>query len=83
MYQYLRVRLKTSARITKLSQHEADGGEFQEREGVAVESFPVLGEAALLRFYVLHCIGLPFIIMIFMIVHFWRIRKDGGISGPT
>ena len=22
-------------------------------------------------------------IMIFMIVHFWRIRKDGGISGPT
>src|SRR3990172_1432256 len=43
---HLRVRLKTSARITKLSQHEADGGEFQEREGVAVEIFPVLGEAA-------------------------------------
>src|SRR5712691_9652464 len=42
----LRVRLKTSARIAKLSQHEADGGEFQEREGVAVEIFPVLGEAA-------------------------------------
>lgn len=42
-----------------------------------------VGEGALLRFYVLHCIGLPFIIMIFMIVHFWRIRKDGGISGPT
>ena len=41
-----------------------------------------VGEAALLRFYVLHCIGLPFIIMIFMIVHFWRVRKDGGISGP-
>ena len=29
-----------------------------------------MGEAALLRFYVLHCIGLPFIIMIFMAVHF-------------
>ena len=42
-----------------------------------------LGEATLLRFYVLHCIGFPFIIMIFMAVHFWRIRKDGGISGPT
>ena len=42
-----------------------------------------VGESALLRFYVLHCIGLPFIIMIFMIVHFWRVRKDGGISGPT
>jgi quinol-cytochrome oxidoreductase complex cytochrome b subunit len=42
-----------------------------------------VGEAALLRFYVLHCIGLPFVIMIFMIIHFWRVRKDGGISGPT
>ena len=42
-----------------------------------------VGEGALLRFYVLHCIGLPFVIMIFMIVHFWRVRKDGGISGPT
>ena len=42
-----------------------------------------VGEAALLRFYVLHCIGFPFIIMILMAVHFWRIRKDGGISGPT
>jgi len=26
---------------------------------------------------------LPFIIMIFMAVHFWRIRKDGGISTPV
>src|SRR3989338_4390936 len=42
-----------------------------------------VGEATLLRFYVLHCIGLPFVIMIFMIVHFWGVRKDGGISGPT
>ena len=41
-----------------------------------------VGEATLLRFYVLHCIGVPFIAMIFMAVHFWRIRKDGGISGP-
>ena len=42
----LKVRPKTSARVTKLSQHEANGGEFQEREGVAVEIFPILGEAA-------------------------------------
>src|ERR1700730_10432116 len=42
----LRVRFKTSSRITKLSQHEANGREFQERKGVAVEIFPVLGEAA-------------------------------------
>ena len=25
---------------------------------------------------------LPFVIVIFMAVHFWRVRKDGGISGP-
>lgn len=42
-----------------------------------------VGEGALLRFYVLHCIGMPFIMMIFLIVHFWRIRKDGGISRPN
>ena len=42
----VRVRLETSARITKLSQHEADGREFQEGKGAAVEIFPVLGETA-------------------------------------
>ena len=42
----LRVRPKTSARITKFSEHEANGSEFQESEGIAVEIFPILGEAA-------------------------------------
>ena len=37
---------------------------------------------ALLRFYVLHCVGLPLGIAVLMAVHFWRVRKDGGISGP-
>ena len=41
-----------------------------------------VGEAALLRFYVLHCLGIPFIFVILLAVHFWRIRRDGGISGP-
>ena len=36
----------------------------------------------LLRWYVLHVLFLPFILVIFLAVHFWRIRKDGGISGP-
>jgi quinol-cytochrome oxidoreductase complex cytochrome b subunit len=31
---------------------------------------------------VLHCFLLPGAIIVFMGVHFWRIRKDGGISGP-
>ncbi len=42
-----------------------------------------VGQNTLLRFYVLHVIFLPLIAAIFMIVHFWRIRKDGGISGPV
>jgi len=34
---------------------------------------------ALLRFYVLHCVILPLAAALFVAVHFWRIRKDGGI----
>ena len=41
-----------------------------------------IAEGALLRFFVLHCVFFPFIIVIFMAVHFWRVRKDGGVSGP-
>ncbi len=42
-----------------------------------------VGQNTLLRFYVLHVIALPLVAAILMIVHFWRIRKDGGISGPV
>ena len=34
---------------------------------------------ALLRFYVLHCVILPLFAVMLIAVHFWRIRKDGGI----
>jgi len=34
---------------------------------------------ALLRFYVLHCVILPLIAVLFLAIHFWRIRKDGGL----
>ena len=34
---------------------------------------------ALLRFYVLHCVILPLTAVLFLAVHFWRIRKDGGL----
>ena len=37
---------------------------------------------ALLRFYVLHVAVLPLVAVIFLGVHFWRIRKDGGLSRP-
>jgi quinol---cytochrome c reductase cytochrome b subunit, bacillus type len=42
-----------------------------------------VGQNTLLRFYVMHVIAFPLIAAIFMVVHFWRIRKDGGISGPV
>jgi len=41
-----------------------------------------VGGNALLRFYVLHCVGLPLVAAVLMMVHFWRVRKDGGISRP-
>jgi quinol-cytochrome oxidoreductase complex cytochrome b subunit len=42
----------------------------------------IVGENALIRFYVWHCLGFPFIHAWLMAIHFWRVRKDGGISGP-
>jgi len=41
-----------------------------------------VGAGALLRFYVLHCVGIPLVAAVLMAIHFWRVRKDGGISGP-
>src|SRR2546421_4184245 len=40
-----------------------------------------VGETALLRFYVLHCVAIPLAVALLIAVHFWRVRKDGGISG--
>ena len=38
---------------------------------------------ALLRFYVLHCVVLPVSAVLLLAIHFWRIRKDGGLyTGP-
>jgi quinol-cytochrome oxidoreductase complex cytochrome b subunit len=41
-----------------------------------------IGQATLIRLYTLHVIFLPLAAAFLMAVHFWRIRKDGGISGP-
>src|SRR5579872_1905142 len=38
---------------------------------------------ALLRFYVLHCVILPLAAILFIGIHFWRIRKDGGLYAPV
>jgi quinol-cytochrome oxidoreductase complex cytochrome b subunit len=41
-----------------------------------------VNQPALIRFYTLHVIGLPLLAGIFMAVHFWRIRRDGGLARP-
>jgi quinol-cytochrome oxidoreductase complex cytochrome b subunit len=41
-----------------------------------------VGQEALLRFYVLHVAVLPAILVLLIAIHFWRIRKDGGLSRP-
>ena len=43
----------------------------------------IVDSNALLRSYIWHCIAIPIIASTFMVVHFWRVRKDGGISGPS
>jgi quinol-cytochrome oxidoreductase complex cytochrome b subunit len=65
-------------------------GPFSNLLGVGIKNdarFALLGGTSvgantLLRFYVLHCVAVPFIAGIFMIVHFWRIRKDGFSAAP-
>jgi quinol-cytochrome oxidoreductase complex cytochrome b subunit len=41
-----------------------------------------IGEMTLNRFYILHCVAIPLAVGVLIAVHFWRVRKDGGISGP-
>lgn len=41
-----------------------------------------IGENTLIRFYVLHCVVLPLAVAVLMGVHFWRVRKDGGLAKP-
>lgn len=81
------------ARATPFLGHEGPGAAFLKVGDISLihagddARFALLagrfvGEGALLRFYVLHCLAIPFIAAILMAVHFWRVRKDGGISGP-
>ena len=41
-----------------------------------------VGEETLNRFYILHCVAIPLAAAGLIAIHFWRIRKDGGISQP-
>jgi len=42
-----------------------------------------VGQEALIRFYLLHVIVLPLLTTLLIGVHFWRIRKDGGLTRPA
>jgi quinol-cytochrome oxidoreductase complex cytochrome b subunit len=42
----------------------------------------VVGEEALIRFYLLHVMILPLALVALLSVHFWRVRKDGGLARP-
>jgi hypothetical protein len=39
----------------------------------------VVGDAGLLRFYVLHCVVVPAAMVALMAMHFFRVRRDGGV----
>jgi quinol-cytochrome oxidoreductase complex cytochrome b subunit len=43
----------------------------------------IVGENALLRFYVLHCALLPVGLVLGVALHLWRVRKDGGLAGSA
>jgi len=40
------------------------------------------GSESLVRFYALHIAVLPMLMVLLLGVHFWRIRKDGGLASP-
>ncbi|HVG92622.1 MAG TPA: cytochrome b N-terminal domain-containing protein, partial [Alphaproteobacteria bacterium] len=42
-----------------------------------------VGPEALIRFYLLHVMILPLVLALIVAVHFWRIRKDGGLARPA
>ncbi|MCB9849379.1 MAG: cytochrome b N-terminal domain-containing protein [Phycisphaerales bacterium] len=76
------------ARATPFLGHEGPFGPQMGMTAFNDVRFALLGGSivdsnALLRAYIWHCIGLPIVLSVFLIVHFWRIRKDGSISGPA
>ena len=42
-----------------------------------------VGQDTLIRFYTLHIVVLPLLLTLLVSVHFWRIRKDGGLAANS
>src|SRR5207253_8826977 len=81
------------ARATPFLGHEGPGATFLKVGDVSLihsgsdARFLLLGGRfvsgeTLLRFYVLHCVAIPVAVALLIAVHFWRVRQDGGMSGP-
>lgn len=81
------------ARATPILGHEGPGAKLLTVGGIDMITsgsdarFGLLGarfvgEETLNRFYVLHCVAIPLAVSLLLAIHFWRVRKDGGISGP-
>ena len=60
--------------------HVIDPGGFLKKLLIGGET---VGQPALSRFFALHVIFLPLTMLVLMGIHFWRIRKDGGLSRPV
>jgi len=43
---------------------------------------PEVGQAALSNFYAFHVAVLPILLLVMMAYHFWKIRKNGGLTQP-
>jgi quinol-cytochrome oxidoreductase complex cytochrome b subunit len=81
------------ARAVPFLGHEGPGQQLLTLDGIdmitsgsdsrfALLGARAVGEETLIRFYVLHCVAIPLLAAFGMGLHFWRVRKDGGISGP-
>ncbi len=81
------------ARATPFLGHEGPGQQLLNIQGIdmitnasdarfALLGERFVGEGTLNRFYILHCIAIPLAASLLLAIHFWRVRKDGGISGP-
>ena len=80
------------ARATPILGHEGPGQQILNVGGIdmitnatdarfALLGARFVGEETLNRFYVLHCVAIPLAVSLLLAIHFWRVRKDGGISG--
>lgn len=62
---------------TNIASYAPLGGNFV--KSLLLGGFDV-GQNALIRFYTLHIAVIPFVMIIVISLHLWRVRKDGGLA---